>query len=62
MLPNFKTVFEIECGAFRIGIGVVLSQKIKPMSFYNKNLNDTRRRNNIYEKKKLYSIIHSLKY
>ena len=49
MLPDFKMVFEIKCGASRIGIGVVLSQEGNPKSFDNKNLNDTRRRN-IYEK------------
>ena len=53
MLPDFKMVFEIKCGASRIGIGVVLSQEGNPMSFDNKNLNDSIRRN-IYEKK-LYS-------
>ena len=49
-LPNFQKVFEVECDASNIGIGVVLSQDNKSIAFYSEKLNDSRRKYLVYDK------------
>ena len=61
LLLDFKRVFEVECDASRIGIGAVLSQEGRPVSFYSKRLNGTRRRYTTYDKE-FYAIIRTLKH
>lgn len=39
-LLNFKKVFTIEMDASNLAIGVVISQKEKPIDFFSKKLND----------------------
>ena len=60
VLSDFKRVFEVKCDASGIGIGVVLSQEGRPVSFYNEKLND-KRRYSTYDKE-LYAIIQALKH
>ena len=38
-LPNFELLFEIECNASGVRIGVVLTQAECPMTFLNEKLN-----------------------
>ncbi|GJW89313.1 multiprotein-bridging factor 1a [Tanacetum coccineum] len=60
-LPNFEKVFELECDASGVGIGVVLSQDNRPIAFFSEKLSNSRQKYTTYEKE-FYVIMRALEH
>lgn len=61
VLSDFETTFELHCDAPKLGIGVVLSQKGRPIAYYSEKLAGSRGRYSTYDVE-FYAIVHAIKH
>ena len=60
-IPCFEKVFKMECDAFGVGIGAVLTQEGKPIAYFREKLSDSRGRYSTYDKE-FFAIIRALEH
>ena len=60
-LSSFEKLFEVECDACGVGVGVILSQEKRPVAFFSEKLSDARRKWSAYDQE-FYVVVRALKH
>lgn len=61
VLPDFDIPFELHCDASKLGIGAVLSQQGRPVSYYSEKMAGARTRYSTYDVE-FYAIVQAIKH
>jgi hypothetical protein len=56
VLLDFRKTFQVKCDARGFAIGAVLSQKDRPITYFNEKMNEAKMKYSTYDKE-FYSII-----
>ena len=59
VLPDFTLTFELHCDASKLGIGAVLSQQGRPISYFSEKLSGARLMYNTYDSE-FYAIVQAI--
>lgn len=59
-LPYFIKLFEVDCNANRVGIGIILSQKKRLIAYLSEKLSSVRRKWSTFNKE-FYFVVRALK-